>query len=59
MVLFGGGFQNPSPVHSSTNHVLGGIWGTSGSDVFAVGQRGTILQYDASDSPAMSNGAYG
>ena len=30
----------------STQHDLYAVWGSSGSDVFAVGQGGTILHYD-------------
>jgi hypothetical protein len=37
-------WQNPVP---QGNH-LRGVWGSSGSDVFAVGDDGTILHYDGS-----------
>jgi hypothetical protein len=30
---------------SGTNDTLHGVWGSSGSDVFAVGNYGTILHY--------------
>lgn len=39
----------------TTNH-LHGIWGSSGSDVFAVGAGGTILHYNGSGWTAMSSG---
>ena len=32
------------------------MWGSSGSDVFAVGEDGTILHYDGSGWSAMSSG---
>jgi hypothetical protein len=35
-----------SPMTSGTTQTLRGIWGSSGSDVFAVGNSGTILHYD-------------
>ena len=59
MSLFGGGLQTRSAMHSGTNHELGGIWGSSGGNVFAVAQRGTILHRDGNDWPAMSSGANG
>lgn len=31
---------------SGTENLLFGVWGSSGSDVFAVGEAGTILHYD-------------
>ena len=33
-------------MNSGTEVTLTGIWGTSYSDVFAVGEEGTILHYD-------------
>jgi len=41
----------PSPL----NH-LRGVWGTSASDVFAVGANGTILHYDGNDWSSMASG---
>ena len=35
-------------MNSGTNELLSGVWGTSSSDVFAVGYWGTILHYDGS-----------
>jgi len=35
---------------------LAGVWGSSGSDVFAVGWDGTILHYDGSSWSSMSSG---
>ena len=32
------------------------VWGSSGSDVFAVGNGGTILHYDGSAWSAMTSG---
>jgi hypothetical protein len=37
-----------SPMPSGTSHWLCSGWGTSRSDVFAVGEGGTILHYDGS-----------
>jgi hypothetical protein len=34
----------------------GGVWGSSGSDVFAVGSNGTILHYDGSSWSSMTSG---
>jgi hypothetical protein len=31
---------------SGTTNILLGVWGSSSSDVFAVGDKGTILHYD-------------
>jgi uncharacterized repeat protein (TIGR01451 family) len=45
-------WQNPLPQGNG----LSGIWGSSGSDVFAVGRAGTILHYDGADWSAMSSG---
>jgi hypothetical protein len=39
---------------SGTTKRLSGVWGSSGSDVFAVG--GTILHYDGTDWSPMSSG---
>ena len=35
-----------SAMSSGTTEDLWGVWGSSGSDVFAVGLEGTILHYD-------------
>ena len=35
---------------------LDSVWGSSGNDVFAVGNDGTILHYDGSDWSLMSSG---
>jgi hypothetical protein len=40
---------------SSLNH-LKAVWGSSGSNVFAVGANGTILHYDGSSWSAMTSG---
>jgi hypothetical protein len=48
-------WQNPLP----TNNSLQGVWGSSGSDVFAVGSGGTILHYDGTGWSAMSSGTNG
>ena len=41
---------------SGTTNWLNGVWGSSPSDVFAVGERGTILHYDGSAWSAMASG---
>jgi len=41
---------------SSTHSVLYSIWGSSSSDVFAVGSSGAILHYDGSAWSAMNSG---
>jgi hypothetical protein len=50
----GGGWEwmNPLP----TGDPLYGVWGSSGSDVFAVGELGTILHYDGTAWSTMSSG---
>ena len=35
-----------APMPSGTSENLSAVWGSSGSDVFAVGFNGTILHYD-------------
>jgi hypothetical protein len=42
---------------SGTTHLLDGVWGSSSSDVFAVGFWGTILHYDGSAWSPMTSGA--
>jgi hypothetical protein len=41
---------------SGTIQNLYDIWGSSGSDVFVVGQAGTILHYDGSTWSPISSG---
>ncbi len=43
-------------MRSGTNDDLNGVWGSSGSDVFAVGMDGTILHYDGIGWSALSGG---
>jgi hypothetical protein len=38
------------------DYTLYGVWGSSGSDVFAVGHSGTILHYDGTGWSAMISG---
>ena len=45
-------WQNSLP----QGNVLSAVWGSSGSDVFAVGGGGTILHYDGSSWSGMSSG---
>ena len=45
-------WQNPHP----QGHTLHGVWGSSGSDVYAVGLYGTILYYDGSTWSSLSSG---
>jgi photosystem II stability/assembly factor-like uncharacterized protein len=39
-----------------TKEGLNGVWGSSSSDVFVVGDGGTILHYDGSAWSAMNSG---
>ena len=41
---------------TSAEYYLSGVWGFSGSDVFAVGEGGTILHYDGTEWAPMSSG---
>jgi hypothetical protein len=41
---------------SGTSNWLFGVWGSSGSNVFAVGDSGTILHYDGSSWSSMTSG---
>ena len=41
---------------SGTTYHLYGVWGSSGSDVFAVGGNGTILHYNGSAWSSMTSG---
>ena len=45
-----------SPMTSGTTFVLNGIWGSSGNNVFAVGEGGTILHYNGSAWSPMTSG---
>ena len=45
-----------STMPSGTGAALLAVWGSSGSDVFAVGERGTILHYDGSAWSAQESG---
>jgi len=45
-----------SSMTSVTSEYLLYLWGSSGSDVFAVGVNGTIVHYDGSNWSAMSSG---
>ena len=45
-------WQNPLPTGNNFN----GVWGSSASDVFAVGGSGTILHYNGSSWSAMTSG---
>ncbi len=51
-------FSTPSwgSMNSGTSNYLAGVWGSSSSDVFAVGGFGTILHYDGSTWSSMSSG---
>ena len=40
---------------SDTSNLLTGFWGSSSSNVFAVGEGGTILHYDGRAWSAMSS----
>jgi hypothetical protein len=50
----GGGWQWQNPLPGG--NYLAAVWGTSGSEVFAVGRNGTILHYDGAEWGAMSSG---
>jgi hypothetical protein len=41
---------------SGTTDYLGSVWGSSGSDIFAVGDHGTILHYDGTAWSTMTSG---
>jgi hypothetical protein len=44
-----------TPMTSGTTNNLWGVWGSSGSDVFAVGDNGTILHYNGSAWSSIEN----
>ena len=46
-----------SEMTSGTTVSLPAIWGSSGSNVFAVGDNGTILHYDGTAWSAMTSGS--
>jgi len=57
LCFFNGAYaQTWSSMTSGTTNPLWGIWGSSASDVFAVGYMGTILHYDGSTWSAMTSG---
>jgi len=45
-----------APMESGSSAGLRGAWGASGSDVYAVGDLGTILHYDGAGWSAMASG---
>ncbi|MCP4107814.1 MAG: hypothetical protein GY749_20105 [Desulfobacteraceae bacterium] len=45
-------------METNTNNNLRDIWGNSGTDIFAVGEKGTILHYDGSTWTAMASNSY-
>ena len=46
-----------SPTRSPTNEDLFDVWGSSSSDVFAVGAAGTVLHYDGSTWQTQASGS--
>jgi hypothetical protein len=56
MILNGTATAGWSAMNSGTTEYLYDVWGNSGSDVFAVGENGTILHYDGSNWSSMSSG---
>jgi len=54
--MTGNGFAADwSAMDSGTTNNLNGLWGSSGSDVFAVGDSGTILHYDGTAWSAVAS----
>jgi len=51
-----GGDWTSIPPGLGTNFSLNAVWGSSGSDVFAVGTNGTILHYVGNEWVAMTSG---
>jgi len=45
-----------SPMTSGTTNWLNGVWGSSGSDIFAVGNDGNILHYNGTSWSPMTSG---
>jgi hypothetical protein len=45
-----------TPMTSGTTQLLRSIWGSSATDVFTVGENGTILHYNGSSWSAMTSG---
>ena len=45
-----------SETTSGTRAILNGVWGTSPTDIYAVGESGTILHYDGTGWSEMSSG---
>ena len=45
-ILFHSAMAGWSPMKSGSTEFLYGVWGSSPTDVFAVGENGTILHYD-------------
>ncbi|MCP4347765.1 MAG: hypothetical protein GY795_19870 [Desulfobacterales bacterium] len=45
-------------METNTNNNLRDIWGNSGTDIFAVGEKGTILHYDGSTWTTMASNSY-
>ena len=43
-------------IHTSVTYELNSVWGTSGDNVFAVGNYGSILHYDGSNWNSMWSG---
>ena len=56
MTLSGTATAGWTSMNSGTTYYLGGVWGSSGTDVFAVGGSGTILHYDGTNWSAMTSG---
>jgi hypothetical protein len=48
-----------TPMASGTTYQLNGIWGSSSTDVFAVGEDGIIMHYNGSTWSSMSSGTTG
>ena len=46
----------PAMIKGGTENQLNGMWWSSGKDVFAVGQQGTILLYNGSAWTPMASG---
>ena len=59
ILLFSTGAEGAdwSAMTSGTTYDLNSIWGSSGTDVFAVGDSGIIVHYDGVDWSIMGSGA--